>query len=134
MSYEAFTSGFTSWVNSLQSSGIFLLIPLQALLLKVLFLRTRRRLLEHFVFAFHYTSFVLVVAVPALVTGSSWLGRLWFAVMFFYLVPAFRRVYGQSWTAAASKSVVFYTGWIVMIFYYLRWTEVLAAVLTANRS
>src|SRR5579871_382648 len=55
-----------NWFLKNQSLITFLLVPVAALLLKLLYLGTRRLYIEHLVFAVHLQSFMFALLLPAL--------------------------------------------------------------------
>jgi hypothetical protein len=82
---------------------MFVMLPLFAALLKVLYFRGRRFYVEHFVFALHLHafSFLTYLAMIAVrwppVVAVLW---LW---MFIYLFAALKRVYRQGWFVTGIK-------------------------------
>lgn len=81
---------------------MFILLPIFALLLKLLYIRRRRYYAEHFVFLLHVHSFVFAIfAVLLILREVEWLtgwvvtGLLGWIVVYMYL--ALKRVYGQGW-------------------------------------
>lgn len=89
--------------------AIFLLLPVFALLLKLLYARRDRRYVEHFVFALHVHAFAFVLFTVLLSVRSSLLSSavwIWFLV---YLFLAMKHVYGQSYSKTAVKYVLL--GW-----------------------
>ncbi|NIP78705.1 MAG: hypothetical protein GWM90_05665 [Gemmatimonadetes bacterium] len=93
---ETFTGTFFNYVPTM----MFILLPVFAGVLKLLYIRRRRYYAEHFVFLLHVHSFVFLLATVMLlfrrwVTG--WLEvalGLWILV---YIYLAMKRVYGQGW-------------------------------------
>lgn len=85
---------------------IFLLLPLFAGLLKILYLRSGRYYAEHFVFSLHVHAFVFVAL--SLTVVVRWLPALAVvaAVVVVYVCSAMKRVYGQGWLATGLKAVV----------------------------
>jgi hypothetical protein len=82
---------------------MFLMLPLFAALLKLLYVGSKRYYVEHFVFALHlhafaFTCYLVMIAVrwPPLIT-VLW---MW---MFVYLFAAMKRVYRQGWFVTAMK-------------------------------
>jgi hypothetical protein len=76
-------------------TGVFLMMPLFAAILKVLYVRRRRFYVEHFVFALHvhaftFLTFLLMLLLPW--KGVNALLSLWLVI---YLFLAMKRVYGQ---------------------------------------
>ena len=92
----------------------FILLPLYALLLKVLYVRRDWFYAEHLVFALHVHAYTFLIGAAVLVVASS--GGWGAGVTAFYIVaglsiPAYfliaqKRVYGQSWPKTIAKAVV----------------------------
>lgn len=85
---------------------MFLVVPVMAAFLKLLYFRRRRLYAEHLVFALHFHAMAFLLAAPVL-----WLNRgvLWWALsawLTVYLLLAMKRVYAQSWPRTAAKFVV----------------------------
>jgi hypothetical protein len=85
--------------------ALFLLLPVFALLLKLLYLRRGILYLDHLVFALHLHAFTFVVLTAGVLIAASRLPRpaansigtaIWLWI-FIYLFLALRRVYGDSW-------------------------------------
>jgi len=75
---------------------VFVLLPVFALLLKLLYIRRDRYYAEHFVFALHTHAFAFLMFTLMLLLPWAWLDRvllLWMAV---YVWIAMRTVYAQS--------------------------------------
>lgn len=75
--------------------GVFLMMPVFALMLKALYIRRKRFYVEHFVFALHVHSFAFVLFTAGMLSpvGSiTGLLSLWMVV---YLFLALKKVYGQ---------------------------------------
>ena len=82
---------------------VFLLLPLFALLLKLLYVRRRRLYVEHFVFALHLHAVAFLVFTVFALLRNAWLNlglATWLAV---YGYMAMRRVYGQGWFRTTTK-------------------------------
>ena len=82
--------------------AIFLLVPLVAFFLKVLYLRTGRYYVDHFIFALHvhafaFILFTVMMPVPEVVARFTGL------VLIVYTVLAMKRVYAQSWVRTLFK-------------------------------
>ena len=114
------------------AQAMFLVMPLVALLLKMLYLRRKRGYIEHLVFTLHvhaFTFFILAFAAAAALTGwhpllamAGWL--LWSIPV--YLLLAMKRVYGQGWRKTLVKLWLLGTGYIFLLF------PALAAVLMVS--
>ncbi|MBR9988108.1 MAG: DUF3667 domain-containing protein [Gemmatimonadetes bacterium] len=82
---------------------VFLLLPLFAGMLKLLYVRRSRFYAEHFVFALHVHAFVFVMFTIMFILPWEWVDGffvLWIAV---YVWLALRRVYGQGWVRTTLK-------------------------------
>ena len=93
---ETLVGTFFNWVPTL----MFILLPVFAGVLKLLYIRRRRYYAEHFVFLLHVHSMVFVLATLMLflrerVTG--WLEVVLLAWILVYIYLAMKRVYGQGW-------------------------------------
>lgn len=82
---------------------VFLLLPVFALLLKLLYIRRDRYYAEHFVFALHAHAFVFVMLTLIFVLPWGLLDtilRVWIAA---YIWLAMKRVYDQGWLRTSAK-------------------------------
>ena len=104
---------------------LFFLIPLFALLLKVLYLLRKRFYSEHLVFALHYHSVLFInlllvvallalsrIAPAALAATARGFGIALGVWSLIYLVPAIRTVYGHGWWGAIWRS------WLLWFVYF----------------
>jgi hypothetical protein len=93
--------------------AVFLLLPLLAGVLKLLYVRHRRLYVEHFIFAVHLQAFAFVLFTALHLTGSWPTVRvmLW-GWLLAYIVLAFRRVYPQSWPRTLVKLALL--GWVYL--------------------
>ncbi|HME90117.1 MAG TPA: DUF3667 domain-containing protein [Myxococcaceae bacterium] len=82
------------------------LLPMFALVLKVLYLRSGRFYVEHVIFMLHLQAFGFLVSIPALATHSSVLGGAAGIWALAYGLFAMRRVYAQSWGMTVLKFVL----------------------------
>lgn len=118
---------------------LFFLIPLFALLLKLLYLLRKRFYSEHLVFALHYHSVLFInlllvvalvalsrIAPAALAATARGLGIALGVWSVLYLVPAIKTAYGHGWWGAVWRSSVL---WFVY-FYALVFGTVGAVMVT----
>lgn len=91
--------------------AFFLLLPVFALLLKLLYWRRRRLYLDHLIFALHYHAFAFVIFTWMILAGAARLPQpllvplvlaLWIWI-FLYLFLALRTAYDDSWLAAGVR-------------------------------
>ena len=93
---------------------LFLILPVFAVLLKLLYARRGWYYSEHLVFGLHTHAFAFVVfSAVALLSGfaggAGWLSTLLLCAIPLYFVVAQKRVYGQGWAKTIFKSLVL--GW-----------------------
>ena len=96
---------------------MFLLLPVFALLIQLMYLGTGFHYLQHLVFALHYHSFVYLLYLLGLllelfslaVDGWLMLG------LFVYLPLAFRRAYDSGWRGALFKSLFVYVSYAFIL-------------------
>jgi hypothetical protein len=89
--------------------AIFVLLPVFAFILKLLYARCNRLYVEHFVFTLHVHAFAFLLFTATLLTSQPGVTAalcLWF---FVYLFWAMKRVYRQSFMKTAVKYVAL--GW-----------------------
>jgi hypothetical protein len=110
-------------------TALFLLLPVFALLLKLLYIRRRRYYVEHFVFGLHTHAFTFILLTAALLL-PGWIDALLMAwtVVYFYL--AMKRFYGQGWFKTLVKYVTL-TFTYTIVFSVAMVLTLLAAVLLA---
>ena len=90
-------------ISNKMPKAMFFLLPLFALILKVLFLGSKRYYIEHFVFALHFHSFCFVVLlIPALLPSGPFSSMATIGIVV-YLLVALHRVYGRSWLSSIAK-------------------------------
>ncbi|MGH8853810.1 MAG: DUF3667 domain-containing protein [Telluria sp.] len=94
--------------------AIFLMMPVFALYLKLLYLGTGRGYGEHFLFALHSNAFAFLMLSVIIATPAGW-DLLRFALLvwlMFYLPTAMRRVYGGGRTLTGLR-------WIALMVFHL---------------
>ena len=82
---------------------VFLLLPLFAFLLKLLYIRRDRYYVEHFVFALHVHAFVFAMFTVMLILPWEQFDGLLFLWIMVYIWIALRRVYRQGWVRTTVK-------------------------------
>jgi len=113
--YEGNMSGFgNDFVKSFRenfSKVLFFLLPIFALILKLLYIRRDYYYSEHLVFSIYsYNFFYLAGSARMLVELVPWLG--WLATLiglwiFFYVLFAMKRMYKQGWGKTILKFFIF---------------------------
>ena len=94
---------------------MFLLLPLFALNLKILYLRTRRLYVEHLVFLLHVHSFGFLVLCPLAFYHPVWLIGLLYLGLNAYFLVALHTVYGQEWEKTFIKFLLLGSGYTFLL-------------------
>lgn len=95
--------------------AVFLLLPVFALILKLLYLRQKRLYVGHFVFALHVHAFAFLLFTVALVINNTSLRALLAVWLLVYLFWAMRRVYEQSVPTTALKYAGLCVGYLLVM-------------------
>jgi hypothetical protein len=104
------------WFLMNQSKLTFLLVPIAALLLKLLYFTTRRLYIEHLVFAVHVQSFLFAVLLPTLLPfGRSVTYLLALGCSAVYLFLAMRAVYRQCIASTAVRCGVMLASYLIIM-------------------
>lgn len=101
-------------VISLAPNALFLLLPLFALMTKVLYFERRMPYGEHLVYALHvhaFTFFLLLLVAVASESVSPWL--MWGGALYYWL--AMRRVFRGRWWATALRYVLIGTLYPILL-------------------
>lgn len=122
---ETLVGTFFNYVPTL----MFILLPVFAGVLKLLYIRRGRYYAEHFVFLLHVHSYVFLLATVMLLL-SGWSGARWVELglwlwIFVYIYLAMKRVYTQGWFKTFVKYWIL--GW--MYFWILAFSIPVAFVL-----
>lgn len=111
------------WKASLEnfSSVLFFLLPVFALLLKLLYARRNYFYSEHLVFSIYYYNFFYfagsVMMLVGLVPALGWLKTLIGFVIYFYLLIAMKRMYQQGWGKTVLKFGIFSFVFMICFFF-----------------
>jgi hypothetical protein len=104
MTFEGLAAAFRDSFERYLPRMMFLLLPLFALILKLLYVRRRWYYAEHFIFALHVHAFFFAVFLLLLVLpGGTVLTRVLMLWGLLYLFIAMRHVYRQSWLKTGLK-------------------------------
>jgi hypothetical protein len=109
-------------------TGIFLMMPLFALILKLLYWRRKRFYVEHFVFALHVHSFAFILLTVIMLVQDDWLGAVlsvWFMVA---LYIAMKRVYGQGYLKTLLKYFLLSQAYLFVLIVGVLATVILTAL------
>jgi hypothetical protein len=94
--------------------ALFLLVPMFALLLTMLYYGQHRYYAEHLVFALHFQAFVFAMFIIALLPIPG-IDAIAFFGSFVYAFMALRTVYGESRLRTAGKMAVLSAGYLVCV-------------------
>jgi len=110
---------------------MFFLLPLFALLMRLVYPFAPYHYLEHLVFALHYHSFTyLLYLIAQLVELTGTHADGWFVlILLLYLPLALRRAYASSWRGAITRSLLVYATYAVMQVVGLAVVDVIALAL-----
>jgi hypothetical protein len=121
---------------------IFVCVPIYAVLLKVIYIRTSRTYLAHLVFAFHlHSAFFVGALIQALLAAllrtphpglTRWIFVLFSLWLVTYLFLAQRKVHGQRWVTIATKFFALYIAYAFILIGAVAATGLLAFYLTAS--
>lgn len=108
---------------------MFVLLPVFALLLKLLYVRRGRLYVEHFVFALHLHAFAFAAfGVMLLVRNGAVSALVWTWVML-YTFLAMRRVYGQSFVKTGVKYIALGWSYFMVLTFALAVTAIVTLLL-----
>jgi hypothetical protein len=108
---------------------MFVLVPLFAFFLKLLYLRRQRFYVEHFVFSLHAHAFAFLMFTPLLFLRGGLVPTLIMLWMPLYVFLAMKRVYGQRVLRTAVKFALLSTGYLLTAGFAMLSTVVLAIYL-----
>lgn len=99
--------------------GLLLLVPLSAGFLKLIYLRRKRKYVEHFIFTLHAHAFLFMTQVLAalelLIFGTPWFLSLSSIAVVVYFLLAMKRVYKQSWVKTIIKAMILSWGYLFLL-------------------
>lgn len=107
------SKNLSGFINDFLSSKLwwatFLMIPITALLLKLLYWRRKRFYSEHLIFSFHYFSFTLLLGIPLFQLNNQWQGvyfLFYTIISLVYMLKAMKVFYEQGWVKTILKGVL----------------------------
>lgn len=105
-----------AWFIRNQSVITFLLVPIAALLLKLLYISSKRLYIEHLVFAVHVQTFMFLLLLPSLLPFArsvTYLAALTLSAAYLFL--AMRNVYNQNVFATLTKCGVMLVSYMAVM-------------------
>lgn len=110
--------------------GLLLLMPLTAGMLKLFYIRRKRRYVEHFTFTLNVHSFLFITqflaALSLLLFASFWPLILSAVAIVIYFLLALKRVYGQGWWKTLIKAAMLGWGYLLLFMLSMLMTALLA--------
>lgn len=108
---DGFVKDFGNAFKDNFSKVLFYLLPIFALLLKLLYIRRDFFYSEHLVFSIYYYNFFYLAGcvqmLVSLIPGMDWLAQLIGLWIFFYMLFAMKRMYLQGWGKTIFKFLIF---------------------------
>lgn len=108
---------FSEYFVSKASIIVFLLLPVFALLLKLVYWRRHRYYVEHLTFTLHIHAFAFLILLIQLsidyFTEQDWMKNVSFLLILIYGVIAARRVYKQNWVKTLVKGFMLSVGYVI---------------------
>ncbi|MBC8122902.1 MAG: DUF3667 domain-containing protein, partial [Gemmatimonadaceae bacterium] len=119
MGLASFIKKFLADFEENISKAIFFLIPVFALLLKLLYIRSKRFYVEHLIFSLHFHTFALIILLLAALINSPTANVLAPLMMGIYLFIALREVFKQSCFKTLIKFSLLSSVYGVVVFFVL---------------
>ena len=113
--FEVEKEALVDTLFDLAPKGMFLLLPLFAGLLALLYWRSDRVFVEHLIFSLHFHTLIFVAFLLDLVVPWEWLDLLVALVPPVYLFLAMKRVYAQSWRKTWLKHFLLVSAYNVVL-------------------
>lgn len=108
--------------------GVFVMMPLFALILKLLYVRRKRFYVEHFVFALHVHAFAFFTAGVMMISRLEALNAVLLGWSVLYLFLALKRVYGQGVVRTFIKYVILGISYTFLLVFGVTATALLSAL------
>ncbi len=116
MDPQDFINGLYRGIQRHVKLALFIFLPLLALVLRLLFLRSGNLYFDHLIFALHFQSFLFLGLSLARIFGSAWVYALAWLVLFpLYLLLALRRVYHQRWRWLVAKFLALVLAYFILL-------------------
>jgi hypothetical protein len=103
---------FSEYMLDKASLLMFLMLPIFALLLKLIYLRRKRYYVEHLTFSLHIHSFAFLILLLLIVCerlfAADWFAKAAILLIFIYGAVAARNVYKQTWIKTLLKGILLF--------------------------
>jgi hypothetical protein len=108
--------------------GVFVMMPLFAMILKMLYARRKRFYVEHFVFALHTHAFAFLVGTAVLLVNNDAVEAAIFVWCMIYLFLALKTVYGQGIVRTFLKFVALGVSYTFLLIFGVSATVLMTAL------
>lgn len=109
-----------NWTFNNFTMVVFFMVPLFALIMKLLYLRKEHLYIDHLIFSFHQHSLVYLAALPVFLIDVYWLVPLvLFLLLPLYSFFAMRKVYGESTGLTILKQTVSAVSYFILSLFVL---------------
>ena len=109
--------GLVSFLISNGTVSVIMAVMMMALFLKLLYIRRKKRYVEHFVFSVHghaaLVYLTLLLVIVAMISGKFY--QQGYLVLAPYYVLSLRRVYNQSWVKSFFKFVLLSMSYVLLL-------------------
>lgn len=111
---------------------VFIMAPIMALLLLLLYYRKKILYMEHLIFAFHFHAFIFLIFLieeAFLFWAPEIVSNIFFLICMVYLAIAIKKVYQQSWGKSILKFLFLFIGYVTLGVPLLAGLSVVSAIL-----
>ncbi|HEX2209533.1 MAG TPA: DUF3667 domain-containing protein [Longimicrobium sp.] len=108
--------------------GVFVMMPLFALILKMLYVRKKRFYVEHFVYSLHVHAFVFSVGTVLMLAQWEWLRVAVLMWLLLYVYLSLKKVYGQGIIATFFKLCLLGVSYSVLLVFGVTATVLATAI------
>jgi len=110
---------------------MFFLLPIFALLLKLLYRSTQRLYVEHLIFSLHFYTFIFLLLTVVTLIDQEFINSASPLIILGYLFIALKSVYGQGWLKTLGKLGLLSVSYFTVLILVLMITLLLTALVTA---
>jgi hypothetical protein len=108
---------FSDFMLNKASLVMFFMLPIFALLLKLVYVRRKRYYMEHLTFSLHIHSFAFLILLLMLLIermyANEWTANIAVLIILLYGILAARRVYKQPWLKTLLKGVLLFLPYMI---------------------
>lgn len=111
---------------------VFIMAPIMALILLLLYYRKKIFYIQHLIFAFHFHAFVFLILIiedAFFFWAPQIVSNIFFLICLVYLAIAIKKVYQQSWGKSIFKFLFLFIGYVILGVPLLAGLSVASAIL-----